>query len=356
MKKPYDRRSFIKTAGGIAGLAAGTSLVPTGSVAAQEEVVDAVQEETTGKSAADQEEKLPETTTVAAAPFIPNRIAISTYSFWRYRDDSKFNIPHCIDLAAQMGFDCRRNSTSPNGRRLAGVLTTIEATSFLKWTWPLRHVHPPRFCNARCGRAKKERPRNYRLYRDGLCTRYSHDPSEHRSLANDKKLDELMEAKGVEPILDGYTDDDGFKWVVDCLTECLPTAEKCGVVLGLENHWGLGRTAEGVLKIINAVDSPWLKATMDTGNFFDRRKEQLEMMAPETAFVQAKTYFGGGTWYELDIDYDHVAKTLQAAKYRGYVSLEFEGKEDYKTAIPRSLQVLREAFGKRHDQEPDGEG
>ena len=37
--------------------------------------------------------------------FVPNRIGISTYSFWRFRDDSKLTIPRCIDLAAEMGFD-----------------------------------------------------------------------------------------------------------------------------------------------------------------------------------------------------------------------------------------------------------
>ena len=39
----------------------------------------------------------------AAAP--PNRIAVSTYSFWRFRDDSKLSIGQCIDEAAKMGFD-----------------------------------------------------------------------------------------------------------------------------------------------------------------------------------------------------------------------------------------------------------
>ena len=34
-----------------------------------------------------------------------NRIAVSTYSYWRYRDDSKLTIPQCIDLAAEAGFD-----------------------------------------------------------------------------------------------------------------------------------------------------------------------------------------------------------------------------------------------------------
>ena len=78
-----------------------------------------------------------------------------------------------------------------------------------------------------------------------------------------KSFDELMANKGIEPRLEGYTDDEGFKWVIDGLTACLKTAEKCGVTLGLENHWGLGRTAAGVLRCINEINSPWLQATLD---------------------------------------------------------------------------------------------
>ena len=33
----------------------------------------------------------------------PNFIAVSTYSYWRYRDDSKLGIEECIDLAADAG-------------------------------------------------------------------------------------------------------------------------------------------------------------------------------------------------------------------------------------------------------------
>ena len=153
-----------------------------------------------------------------------------------------------------------------------------------------------------------------------------------------------MADQGIEPRLEGYTDEDGFKWVIDSLEKCLKKAEECGVVLGLENHWGLGRTAEGVLKIVNEIDSPWLQVTLDTGNFLENMYEQQKMMAPKTVYVQAKTYYGGGTWYTLDIDYDRVAQILRDANYRGYIALEFEGQEDPKTAIPKSLARLRKAF------------
>jgi len=159
-----------------------------------------------------------------------------------------------------------------------------------------------------------------------------------------RSFTELMKNRGIEPPLEGYTEEDAFPWVIESLEKCLPTAERCGVVLGLENHWGLGLTPEGVLRIVDAIDSPWLQVTMDTGNFLEDPYTRLEKLAPKTVFVQAKTYYGGGTWYTLDLDYDRIAKILREQDYRGYISLEFEGREDARTAIPKSLAMLRRAF------------
>ena len=153
-----------------------------------------------------------------------------------------------------------------------------------------------------------------------------------------------MENQGIEPRIEGYTDEDGFGWVIDSLEKCMKKAQECGVILGLENHWGLGRTAAGVMRIVDAIDSPWLQVTMDTGNFFEDLYAQLEVLAAKTVLVQAKTYYGGGTWYTLDVDYDRIADILRRHSYRGYVSLEFEGSEDYDTAVPKSLALLRKAL------------
>ncbi|HMY44890.1 MAG TPA: TIM barrel protein, partial [Leptospiraceae bacterium] len=82
-----------------------------------------------------------------------------------------------------------------------------------------------------------------------------------------KNFDDLMKHRGVEEPAKGYTDDDGFKWVIESFEKTLKTAEKLGVTMGLENHWGLGRTPEGVLRVVDALGSPWLQVTLDTGNF-----------------------------------------------------------------------------------------
>ena len=161
-----------------------------------------------------------------------------------------------------------------------------------------------------------------------------------------KSFDELMANRGVEPILQGYTEDDGFRWCIDSIKACLPTAEKYGVLLALENHWGLCSTPEGQLRIKKAIDSPWLGIMMDTGNFLEEPYDKLEMIAPYTNFVQAKTYYGGGEWYSLDLDYDRIIDILRKVNYQGYISLEFEGKEDAFTAVPKSIEMLRKALGR----------
>jgi sugar phosphate isomerase/epimerase len=159
-----------------------------------------------------------------------------------------------------------------------------------------------------------------------------------------ESFDALMANKGIEPEIPGYTEEDGFTWVIDAIAECLPKAEACGVVLGLENHWGLGRTAAGVKRIVEEINNPWLKITLDTGNFLEDPYEQLEALAPDTFLVQAKTYYGGGKWYTLDLDYPRIGEIMRKHDYKGYVSLEFEGKEDPETAVPKSLEILRNSF------------
>ena len=159
-----------------------------------------------------------------------------------------------------------------------------------------------------------------------------------------KNFDDLMAHRGIEEPLPGHTDEEGFKWVIDSIEKCLPAAEKSGVILGLENHWGLARTPEGLLRIVKAVDSPWLRVLLDTGNFLEDPYDKLEKCASEAVFMHAKTYYGGGLWYRLDLDYPRIAGIMRKHNFQGYVSLEFEGNEDYKTAIPKSLARLRKAF------------
>lgn len=273
-----------------------------------------------------------------------NPIAVSTYSFWRFRDDSKLSIETCIDEAARLGFD---------GVEILHMQMANEDPGYLQGLKRRAFVNGLALCGFSTHQGflspdKNERQKNIDHTIHTIELAYALGIPTIRvntgRWGTTKSFDELMANRGIEPRLEGFTDEDGFRWVIDAFHECLPTAEKCGVTMGLENHWGLGRTPEGVLRIVDAVNSPWLQTTVDTGNFLEDPYDKLEQMAPKAVFVQAKTYYGGGIWYALDLDYPRIAEMLRRQNYRGYISLEYEGREDWQTAIPKSLEVLRKAF------------
>ncbi len=274
----------------------------------------------------------------------PHRIGVSTYSYWRFRDDSKLSIEECIDLAAEAGFDAVEILHVQMTDESNAALQRIKQRAFRSGLDLCGFSTHQSFVSPDPEARKKNVAHTVRCIELAYALGIPTIRVNTGRWGTIKSFDELMANKGIEPILPGHTEEEGFAWVIDGLTECLPRAEECGVVLGLENHWGLGRTAEGVIRVIDAIGSPWLRATLDTGNFLERTYEQMELLAPRAALVQAKTYFGGGTWYTLDLDYERIATILRAADYRGYVSLEFEGKEDHRTAIPKSLELLRNAF------------
>lgn len=276
-----------------------------------------------------------------------NPIAVSTYSFWHFDEAEVTPIEDCIRMAGEMGFDAVEILEVQMQRRDNAYLQSLKRQAFLAGLDLCGMSTHQHFVSP----DKEDRQKNIELtiasielaYQLGIPTIRVNTGRWRTS----KDFDELMANRGIEPPLPGYTDEDAFPWVIESFEKCLPAAEKCGVLLGLENHWGLGRTPEGVLRIVDAIDSPWLRVTLDTGNFLEDPYARLEKIAPKAAFVQAKTYYGGGVWYTLDLDYDRIAAMLRKHNYRGYISLEFEGKESPRTAVPKSLAMLRKAFAAR---------
>jgi len=271
------------------------------------------------------------------------KFAIATYSYWHFREP-KITVQQVIDHASNLGVD---------GVDVLHVQMDNESSEYIR---SLRDRAQDKNIELIClsihqdfvDPDKEKRENN--IDHTKKCIDIAHDLGISYIRLNSGRwntidsFDDLMANKGIEPVLPGYTEDDGFKWCIDSIQDCLPHAEQAGVVLALENHWGLTRTPEGLLRIVNSIDSPWLGVLMDTGNFLEDPYEKLEEIAPQTVFVQAKTYYGGGEWYTLDLDYSRIAEILNKVEYKGYISLEFEGKENANTGVPKSIELLKKSF------------
>ncbi|MDQ4099832.1 MAG: sugar phosphate isomerase/epimerase [Chloroflexota bacterium] len=284
---------------------------------------------------------------------MPNKIAVSSYSFHRFgqgpEGDQAPSLSEMIDACVEYGID--------GLEILAGHLTrdgisTLGALNDLK-----RHA-------ALCGISlvsvsashnfvtpdPTERTAQVDLLCDAIDAAASLGAPFVRAFGgrwNTLSWPELIQAGGVEPPRDGFTDDDGYAWSVEAFRAAAHYAGRRGVVLVLENHWGLTGTPEGVLRIVEETGSPWLKVVLDTGNFVHLPDQYAAMaqLLPHLALVHAKTYAGGGFMLDIDLDYKRIAGLLQEAGYNGWLSIEFEGKAHPNEGIPTGVAELRAALG-----------
>jgi L-ribulose-5-phosphate 3-epimerase len=271
------------------------------------------------------------------------RFGVSTYSYWHFKGD-KYPIEAVIEEAGRLGFD---------GVEVLHVQMSGESTAYLNQLKRLAFrngldliqlsIHQD-FVSPDAQERRKHI--DHTLHCIELAAQLG-VPSIRLNSGRWKTIpsfDDLMKVKGDEPPLAGYTNQDALKWSTDSILECIPAAEKAGVILDLENHWGLTTKTESLMQIYRAVNSPWLGINLDVGNFPGDPYPEIEKIAPFANIVHFKTYFGGGVWYTLDLDYRRIANILRNANFTGYVSLEMEGNEPASTAVPKSLELMRQAF------------
>ncbi len=158
-----------------------------------------------------------------------------------------------------------------------------------------------------------------------------------------------------------YEDDQG--WIVDSLKQCAEAAEKEQIYLAIENHGLLAGKSEQVEEIIEKVNSPFVKSTFDTGNFllvhekpqqaFDRLKDKIvhvhfkdfrEKEADEDVkgFRSTKDVELIGTIPgDGEVDLSYIVQGLKEINYEGWLSIEYEGKDDAKDANEEAVNRLR---------------
>ncbi|MFP6865599.1 MAG: sugar phosphate isomerase/epimerase family protein, partial [Roseibacillus sp.] len=199
----------------------------------------------------------------------PNRIGVSSYSFWGFRRKELRPLGINLEHAARMGFDgleiLQRQFESTD----RATLQKIKRHAFVLGLDLMGYSTHQGFLSP----DKEKRQKNIDHTLDCLEQAYQLGIPTMRvnsgTWGTSKGFDDLMAKRGIEEPLKGYTEEDAYKWVIDAYSKLIPEAAKRGVIMGLENHWGLGVTPEGVKRVVDTINSPWLQVTLDTGNFLE---------------------------------------------------------------------------------------
>lgn len=139
----------------------------------------------------------------------------------------------------------------------------------------------------------------------------------------------------------GVSAEDAEANAIDALSEAAEYAGERGVMLGIENHDSIS-TADRLLRIVKAVESPWVGVNLDSGNFIgDDVYAEMAASAPYAINVQLKTEIKVGGKKE-PVDMERVIKILKDSGYAGYAVLEYEEDKDPFEHIPPLLEQLQE--------------
>jgi L-ribulose-5-phosphate 3-epimerase len=270
-------------------------------------------------------------------------IAVSTYSYWHFQEQ-KYPVEKVIEDAAKLGFDGVEILHRQMDNENVPYLNKLKRQAFdAGLSLPMLSIHQS-FVQPKAEDRKKDVEHTIRCI--NLATQLG-IPCIRMNTGSwrTKKRDAAYYKDGQEPPIEGFTDKDAIQWCIDSYGECLVEAEKAGVILAIENHWGLSSNIDYLLEIYKPLaSSPSMGMNVDTGNFVGDPYPQFERLAPYATIIQAKTYYGGGHYYDLNLDYKRIAAILRKTDFNGYVSLEMEGKEDPTVAVPKSLKLLREVL------------
>ena len=124
------------------------------------------------------------------------------------------------------------------------------------------------------------------------------------------------------PVPEGHDWDDVAKWMAEDLRECRRSRQEHGVLVGVQNHGDMLKTADETIKIVEMVDSDWFGVIVDTGYFLtpDPYVDIAKVM-PYAVNMQIKeSPFGKESNVRTDLV--RLVTIVRDSGYRGYLPIE----------------------------------
>ncbi|MCS4435842.1 sugar phosphate isomerase/epimerase family protein [Aquiflexum gelatinilyticum] len=152
---------------------------------------------------------------------------------------------------------------------------------------------------------------------------------------------------GVQP--KEHTWDETSVWVAEALAECAEYGKQFGVMIGVQNHGDMLKSADEVIKILDMVDSDWLGTIVDTGFFLTPDPyADIARVIPYAVNWQVKELLSDRKGGKIDMN--KLVAIIRDSNYRGYVPIETlpdpdpNVPYDAMTKVPELLGDLRKAL------------
>jgi len=134
---------------------------------------------------------------------------------------------------------------------------------------------------------------------------------------------------------------EGVERCISAFKEMLPLAMDLGVRITIENHGGVSGSIDGILAVIKGSDPKWAGSLLDLGNPpVSHKPENVERLVPHAYHTHAKLADFKEDGEATNSDYGKLLGILKAAKYRGAVSVEWEGKGEAVEGIKKTRALI----------------
>lgn len=163
--------------------------------------------------------------------------------------------------------------------------------------------------------------------------------------------------------------EDNLDKMVEGSRQLADYAAQFGITTTIENHGMAVQHSDRVQRVINAVDRPNFKNTLDVGNFLCVDEDPIvgvKKNLPYASLVHFKDFYirpydehpGEGAWITTangnyirgsivgqgDVEIRRIVKLIKDSGYDGYITLEFEGMEECRQASKIGMDNLKRFF------------
>ena len=263
------------------------------------------------------------------------KLGMTMYSFNRYAREGKVDVLDFIRWAADIGLECidllayywKNETDEPDEARELIDDLGLELAAYAVGN---------NFCQEDAGRRREQ----IDVVRRGI------------EMAHRLEAPVLRVFGGHAP---NMPKEEALRMAADCLGEVVEEAEDAEVVLAVENHGGVPGRSEEVVWLLNELDSPWVRACVDVGNFVPVGEDPVEAVSRVVGYAahvhvkdfkrvvdeQGKEKWQSCTPGQGDLDYRAILPIFANAGYDGALAIEAEGPEDDMAQATAAVEWLR---------------